>query len=80
MKKTLTILYKSLVRSVLDYGHVLLLNITETRKKKNQLIQNRARREILGCHYRISNENIRQNVKIEKMLDRHKQIIEKKMV
>ena len=79
MKKTLTILYKSLVRSVLDYGHVLILNITETRKK-NQLIQNRARREILGCHYRISNENIRQDVKIEKMLDRHKQIIEKKML
>ena len=71
-QKTLTILYKSLIRSILEYGHVLLLNLTKSRKQKIEKIQNRALRAILACDYFTSNETIRNNLKIEKMLERHK--------
>ena len=50
-EKTLIIFYKSLIRSILEYGHVLLLNLTETRKNKIEVIQNKALRTILGCDY-----------------------------
>ena len=76
-EKTLIIFYKSLIRSILEYGHVLLLNLTETRKNKIEVIQNKALRTILGCDYLTSNKNIRQHFKIEKMSDRHKKLSKK---
>ena len=41
---------------------------------QHKLIQNRALSAILGCDYRIASENIRQNLKIKKISDRHKKL------
>ena len=61
----------------MEYGHVLLLNLTKTRNNKFEVIHNRALRTILSCDYSTSNENIRQRLKIEKMSERHKKLSKK---
>ena len=48
-KKTLLIVYRSLIRSILDYGAIALDSMSETNKKKFETIQAQALRICSGA-------------------------------
>ena len=62
---TLTKFYKAYIRPTLEYAAPILLCLTKTRKKRRQILQNKALKMALQAHHRTHIQTLHDQTNIE---------------